>query len=855
MEAEEMHALQSAFCKTVCDLGIKNLDCCQQSPETFASYAELLVKCACHPSISFSMSCFGVFTGTYYRNLPEFRDEVMRPFVPELFESFSSKCARGAGDPEQPDAPDYVLLDFDSSDEYWESFSALRSHAALIIRHLTSIDPVSCVNNANQMLMNVTNVLGPFEGDAVTEEGCASMESRAFCVWDQASFVFENVMQGLEEHSASIQAESGQLIQELEAMAQVILELDLKDPVLLPKLLDCVGALGWLVLSQSDDTLMLSLIDKCFATMTFSLPGNSNRVSADTKAARRKGFTSFIKLTKRLSDRLLPYLENIVEQATSMWSSGAIHWAEVSFIFDSLATLSNAMEDPFKQQGFLMEMLGFALEEWNGPTIQAVVGDPLYLLVLMEAIPMPDGCPFENPAETRTLFHSLINIFVSVSRRVKNIENNGGIFNAFCEVESVIAPGIMAVIQSLHCLWKPDFLAGALGQETAQFLLSVLRTPTLHEVEALLGRRPGDKSEDSDPQMVAMQKWVEAVRESSYQCVEFMARHVNVLYSLPDVQTILMDNIFCHLEWFENRHLRRLCKHVVDPLFKNCPPEIVLDTMQQPLATFFTMACNRLTSDWEIYLEEEIRRESAEGTAEGARHVKNMEESEIVADKMLRFATKGIIEWIDQNTAFLHQSEIFQMGWNEEVGPHMQLLFGVQEVCQPVLILLIRALCWPDATCCMRAASVGERYLRVLGSDPNYVDAFGCEMLTNALRTIMSHEKSVHAPLIRLITNIYVNTCEVSEHPRALLGSLPDKSPSSILELEKRLSNCNPSAYRGVFRWYLQDIAGMNVSSSLFKKPRSILNLPARLELNKRMDLSTPETPSSDLEGLSALFR
>ena len=48
-------------------------------------------------------------------------------------------------------------------------------------------------------------------------------------------------------------------------------------------------------------------------------------------------------------------------------------------------------------------------------------------------------------------------------------------------------------------------------------------------------------------------------------------------------------------------------EHVVDPLFKNCPPEIVLDTMQQPLATFFTMACNRLTSDWEIYLEEEIR--------------------------------------------------------------------------------------------------------------------------------------------------------------------------------------------------------------------------------------------------------
>ena len=39
---------------------------------------------------------------------------------------------------------------------------------------------------------------------AVTEEGCASMESRAFCVWDQASFVFENVMQGLEEHSASV---------------------------------------------------------------------------------------------------------------------------------------------------------------------------------------------------------------------------------------------------------------------------------------------------------------------------------------------------------------------------------------------------------------------------------------------------------------------------------------------------------------------------------------------------------------------------------------------------------------------------------------------------------------------------
>ena len=89
----------------------------------------------------------------------------MRPFVPELFESFSSKCARGAGDPEQPDAPDYVLLDFDSSDEYWESFSALRSHAALIIRHLTSIDV--CQSFMSSLSLSLTHSRSPGEQSSV----------------------------------------------------------------------------------------------------------------------------------------------------------------------------------------------------------------------------------------------------------------------------------------------------------------------------------------------------------------------------------------------------------------------------------------------------------------------------------------------------------------------------------------------------------------------------------------------------------------------------------------------------------------------------------------------------------------
>ena len=46
----------------------------------------------------------------------------------------------------------------------------------------------------------------------------------------------------------------------------------------------------------------------------------------------------------------------------------------------------------------------------------------------------------------------------------------------------------------------------------------------------------------------------------------------------------------------------------------------------------------------------------------------------------------------------------------------------------------------------------------------------------------------------------------------------------------------------------------MNTNASVFRKPKSILNIPTKLQSNTRMEFSV-DTPSDDMEGLASLFR
>ncbi|PVD26679.1 hypothetical protein C0Q70_14357 [Pomacea canaliculata] len=434
-------------------------------PVEFDTYLKALLAFTQHPSLMLRSCTFSLWTA-FIRHPEISKNPVLLSFLPQLVEVCTGTLYK-VGLPSLNNSPscEYSRVDFDNDEDFLVFFTRYRTDSADTIRYMTLLAPELTFLVASKWLQ--TELSKPVQADKAP----CSLSSPEYLEWEALTIFTESVMLRLFQSDKQLPDISLgiQLLQQLLAYQN-------QDPLIQSCALSCMSALFPFL--RHSPTLLPSVLEKIFASVVFSLPGQTKSTrSRAVKNVRQHGCSFLVKICKEHPDILFPEFDHLYVCIKNIDADPEqLSQMERCILIEALIIVSNQFADFERQSAFIAEVLNPVKQMWSSPEFTEAFSHPSKLMsyIGLNQKPVQPSSADTCGINRSHIMYCITMILIFAKRTTwpedLNAAERGGFVLCKSEDGSVILrnpatahithflDNLFALIRTFCCLWLPEFM-------------------------------------------------------------------------------------------------------------------------------------------------------------------------------------------------------------------------------------------------------------------------------------------------------------------------------------------------------------------------------------------------------------
>ncbi|XP_063774861.1 exportin-5 [Pseudophryne corroboree] len=612
---EKRYVFLKRLCQVLCAI-INQLCSLTLSPEvkveipvTFGKYLNVLLNFTVHPS-QFLRSSTVQTWGSLFKNEVLSKDPALKAIVPGFMRVSMNNIAK-VGFPSRNDSSscEYSRLDFDSDEDFNNFFNSYKATLRGVIREACRIDPHTSFRMADEWLQ--FQLCAPLDlglQNSTIGEGLCRFLSPSHIQWEAMTAFCESVIGSILRILPKEELPVSRGIELLES----VLSYETKDPIILSCILNHLSTFFPFVHYMNG--FMPTVLNKLFSAATLELDNKGPRTRA-VKTLRQHACFSLIKICRDSAEMVMPHLDLLCTRALLLLHSQHLAIMEKCALMEAQVLLSNHFKDFEKQRVFLEQLLSPAVSTLLSEEVQRAVSSPDELIsyigreVLRGTQEEDDLCQMR-----RSQLSFSLHVIDAVVRRVRcpsdpTEAKSGGFVvgytpagtpicrNPCSELVLKFMDTLLSLVRTQNNLFLPDIMQ-TMGDHYAKCLdmLDGSKKSILGMIQPLLDTYdiPVYKSTQE-----RLQAFFCSMSDNCYHILGNLGPSFLLdFYSIPDLETLLFNSIFCNLNNVPDFRLKALLRSFVKPFVLSCPPEkyeMLLCPILGPLLNFLHQ---RLSQKW-----------------------------------------------------------------------------------------------------------------------------------------------------------------------------------------------------------------------------------------------------------------
>lgn len=827
-----------------------------EEPPTFSLYLNSILAFTRHPS--HVLSCY---TQSLWLNLCQnshtSTSQSLKEILPEIVEISTEKLIR-MGFPSQSNSQScaFSRFDFDGDEEFLRFYHKFRTEVLEVLKNITALQPEICLRFGAQWLQNLLQEMGKSQQN-LQDNTTPSLHLQ----WEGLEQFFEGI------NRFFICEKPEPLIEEGMRILETLLGLDTQDPTILSSLLSCISS--FFELLAVDARLLPKVLDKVFATVVFSLPGEtkSNRSKA-VKNVRRHACSFLIRICKQCAPLVLPVFGHIYNHTKSICGDAEqLSHMEKCALYEALILISNEMCDYEKQCNFLGEIIAPVSQAWHSDEIKRAFSsvEAFMAHVGLDRDPPLPGADDAYVANRSLIMYCVLLVTAIIKRTaypsdVETAEKGGFLYPqeikmTGCFIRSPASPhvipflnGLFSLLRVLDSLYIPEIQARI---NPAYAGVTDMLESAKNNILGI-NNQPAEKNFFNKSAVERMQNFVTTLHENVYHALGNAPQHLGLdFYTVPELPSFFGNCAFSALNYIPDHRLRFFNRNFIKNFLQFCPSSHY-NLAVAVLEVLCPFMYQKLSPRWEKFKQ-------VYGTSVG--YEDEMTESqEILEDRLNRQLTREYIEIL--GTVLVHKKV-------ENCSPDLQditelgKLILEKDSLRPTIIMTVFSyIHWLDTNASVRSLflcpSIVKQLIKnsMIGQELEVVYLLRSVLL--GLQELGEHEAN-QSLLVSTGLFIYESLRPhfpgISETLMEITGCKKKNIQNFDTVLKQHSdgkSIISEKKRREMFKKLVSEIIGKNVGQH-FKREIDIKNLPPLFSPPRPKNPSVDEVDNKDL-GLCSLF-
>ncbi|KAF8977892.1 hypothetical protein BGZ46_007041 [Entomortierella lignicola] len=756
-------------------------------PKDLSNLLQLLYSMASHPSVLIS-STVSFFWTTILRHETFSKHPTVCALVPSLLELYSGYLAKDFKNRWNTDPVyrHFATLDFDSKTEFQDRALQIFQRAVDVIHLGVPVVPLDAfIWVANK----VTEVI---KLDFVQESNVK--ESTQYKTFDGTFALMEVTISSVSEIiSDPNYPQSQQILNAMNSLLSILIECDVKRPFALERVLASLSA--FTVLFKVDSSLLFRCLDKLFKSLEYPLP---DKFAKDDARVGDRAAITLVKLGRAIPDTLYPIYSEIESATQQVIMRNAIPLGLRKTLDSFLLVIAFKTCMPLDKAMIYNKIVQPVLVGLQSLEIQEALSDPRKFMAFIGADELSDASKRNFLSQDLDALKSVILERRSkLSRSIETLHmfmketidiKDGQTIDLWSSNLASILPSIFSTIRCLNAICGEELWIN-LSPE-----LSRIRILTEDEkILMVTGKSaPNVATSASDGLTVTklisdLKIWLAVVRDQSYRVLSQVSLLGPAFYSIPSLQITLEQSLFEHVNYLNNRQLRLLIDHTVQPLIVNCPEQFMESVLSHLLMVLFPYLDQRLLSDWRqaseegLCLDEKDDLEDLDVTDEIVKEVMLRDLTHYISGFIFSILDFGKQKPVGASTTYSHDSGIATGNTTavpqKDLTPLALFILSRESTAQSVIPLICHILTFKDTRACTRSAETAQRVLTALVQ--NYpgsravIEVFSTMVLQASMEALRDpYHQEGQEKLIQLITEVYVGVRTFSEAPKHVFQQL-----------------------------------------------------------------------------------
>ncbi|KAI5251207.1 Exportin-5 [Manis pentadactyla] len=375
---EKHYVFLKRLCQVLCALGnqlcaLLGMDSDVETPANFGKYLESFLAFTTHPS-QFLRSSTQMTWGALFRHEVLSHDPLLLAIIPKYLRASMTNLVK-MGFPSKTDSPscEYSRFDFDSDEDFNAFFNSSRAQQGEVMRLACRLDPKTSFQMAGEWLKYQlsTSVDTGALNSGSGEGSLCSIFSPSFVQWEAMTFFLESV---INQMFRTLDKEEIPVNDGIELL-QMVLNFDMKDPLILSCVLTNVSALFPFVTYRPE--FLPQVFSKLFSSVTFETVEESKapRTRA-VRNVRRHACSSIIKMCRDYPQLVLPNFDMLYNHVKQLLSNELLlTQMEKCALMEALVLISNQFKNYERQKAFLEELMAPVASIWLSEDLHRVLSD------------------------------------------------------------------------------------------------------------------------------------------------------------------------------------------------------------------------------------------------------------------------------------------------------------------------------------------------------------------------------------------------------------------------------------------------------------------------------------------------
>ncbi|EDW75143.1 uncharacterized protein Dwil_GK19857 [Drosophila willistoni] len=867
-----------------------------QRPAHLEILLECLLQLVQHPSLSVAHGAALIWQ-LLLKHENSSKDYALVTYIPKLIHTiaprivklpYPTNCPAASNSSRRP-TEYYIILEFDSEEEFALFFFRCRTDFLEIFRLATLVQPLITYGYCEQWLQTRLRLAAVEQQASNGSSMSCSVLDPIYLEWDALVCVLDGVLSRI-----LLVAERPSVTAGLRLLEDCI-KLETTNPLIYSILLSCISALFVFLsmsscqltpnncVAMSGVNLLPRVLDKIFRALVLKPPNELEKVQQKSaKNLRRHAASLLVKLAHKYPLLLLPVFEQI-NGHVEMLLKDQQHSHQLcrlvsTTLQESLILISNHFCDFERQTLFIEHIIQEKRAEWAA--FGEVLKTPLNFIRFVGLDKSPEiMLPEMDPClQNRSRLLDALHVVLGVVKRCTwpddpDRAQRGGFVIGCTELGNPICRNpatkhvvpllshILALMRVLNEMFTPR--ASAALSEGYKKIHGMME----HEKKLLMGicaipADPLDTTIKAEPTpFEKTQTFLLLLVEGCYHLMGSAGPSLGRdLYQLMGLSDAIITNIFSCLDIVPDYRMRPIIRVFFKPFVYSCPPSFYGSVLVPLFAHLTPLMCERLSRRW-LYISSLYESGQLNGEVNDTQ--------EVLEDQLNRTLTREYLDVLkialvggqigaDHSTtanAMAMENEEHSMdSAPQSRAAQSALLSDIisdlggkllrnEQIGNYILLTLLRAIAWNDGMCNMKAVNIAAPVMRFLAAEPHLIDENkAVSAFTAVLQGMQVHgqHEANQSGLITLGVQFYELLRPKFPILTEVLQHIPSVNAADIQKFDEKIAvapvkgNKVDRAKKDLFKKLTAQLVGRSVNQ-LFRHEVQIANLPPMQTHNKTL--------------------